>query len=633
MSYAQSSKFQFWNLKYIKGAVTFSSDYFYQNVSSLRIKNKLNSTLYRGIIELQSEAFIFHPNFILFTSELSYRPGTRSDEYIVSPTRTQNTSSEKFSTTVYIFKQRPYNGSFYFNFDHTFVNRDFSSNSETFSSNAGFIVNLRNSFLPVHIKYDYENWKQKELFYDREFFNENSNLNLTTNKILFGILKNKAGINYSSFERKYSISNITTTSKNLDFNLTTSASIDAPLKVNFTSFIWALRRMGFDASSRIQVYESLLFNLPYNVKVYTNLQHNSSQYIQLTSTQNSFSLGINHKLYESLFSSAELSFTDTKQNEATEKIPKAEVGFNYTKKIPAGRFNLSYHYTREYKTKNSPQALLIVKDEVHILNDADIVLLDNPNVQLTSIVVKSNDGTIVYREGFDYYIIDRGEFLELRRVLGGQISEGESVLVDYVTIREPSFSYTSHQQNISTSVILFNNLLELRYAHTDFAFTDTYNTKDLALRNISRNIYGIKLNYGDISLGYEKDNYGSNIIPYISDRYFIEFGYFEEGKTLASFSLNYRDYYLKEDDLRQKFFDAVSRISYMIGFYSKISIEGSYRLQEGLGIDLKLGTGKIEYLTRYRTTDLIIGAEFFHREYITEMNDYFNGFLKIRRNF
>ncbi len=632
--YGQSSTMKFWNLKYIKGSATFSGNYSYQYFMGKNAHvEELDSKLFRGIFELSAETFILHPNFILIDTELSYRPGTESNEYIIIPTRTQNTNSEKFHTSLYLFKKRPYNASFYLNIDHSFINRDYTSNSELFRNSTGVVINATNKILPFRIKYDYDNWIQKEIQINREFKNRNNNLNLFTSLALFGALQNRLNINYSNFSRTYSLSNAEINSNNFETSLSSSGSFETPLKIGINSRMDYLNRAGFDASSRIQIYENINFYLPSNVTVTTNLLANSAKYKALNSKQFNFDLGAKHKLYESLFSNASFSITESKQNSSIEKINRQSLGINYVKNIPTGKLTISFNLDRENKASSSNISHNFIRDENHILDDQSIILLVNPNVDVNSIIVKSSDGLIIYRRDIDYQIIRREQYIEIRRTLGGQISDGEKVLVDYITTIDPSFQYTSLNQNFFISLNLFENFIEISYSNSNLKFFEKYNVDNIALREIDRDQYSIKLRYKGFSSGAERDDFKSNIIPYLSDRYFIEYGYWKEGKALISLSANYRKFFFISENLTQNFIDVVTKISYMLSFYSKLNFEASYRMQEGKGIDLSLSTGKIELLTIYRSIDVILGGEFFVRNYLGEINNYFNTYIKLKRNF
>ena len=66
---------------------------------------------------------------------------------------------------------------------------------------------------------------------------------------------------------------------------------------------------------------------------------------------------------------------------------------------------------------------------------------------------------------------------------------------------------------------------------------------------------------------------------------------------------------------------------------SKLLVEGSYRFQEGIGIDLNLLKFKTEYQLSFRATQIAIGVELYDRTYIQETRQYMNGYISLQRNF
>ncbi len=75
-------------------------------------------------------------------------------------------------------------------------------------------------------------------------------------------------------------------------------------------------------------------------------------------------------------------------------------------------------------------ARVTVASERHLVDPAGAFLLDQPNVDLTTIVVRSTDG-IVYTLGFDYEVVATGGFVQILTVPSGRVTPGQTLLVDY----------------------------------------------------------------------------------------------------------------------------------------------------------------------------------------------------------
>jgi len=131
------TKFSFWNLNYMRGFIEIESNYYYQN-----------TLLKTGFSEVQ--------NSTQFNGSFSFRPGTRNDNFIVAPDQAAVTTAERIAFRTNLFSQRPLNGSFYYNYDHSFVRRDFATNIENFRKNVGGFVNFRSYIARFNFNYNYE---------------------------------------------------------------------------------------------------------------------------------------------------------------------------------------------------------------------------------------------------------------------------------------------------------------------------------------------------------------------------------------------------------------------------------------------------------------------------------------------
>jgi hypothetical protein len=79
-----------------------------------------------------------------------------------------------------------------------------------------------------------------------------------------------------------------------------------------------------------------------------------------------------------------------------------------------------------------------VFDEPHILEGAIFVELSNEFVNLDSVVVTNVSNTMIFEPGQDYSLVGVGTRTEIGRLPFGVIADGDTVLVDYSYVPEPS---------------------------------------------------------------------------------------------------------------------------------------------------------------------------------------------------
>lgn len=81
--------------------------------------------------------------------------------------------------------------------------------------------------------------------------------------------------------------------------------------------------------------------------------------------------------------------------------------------------------------KGSNQTAVPVIDERHRVDESFAVLLDEPDVEEESILVRSPDGSLVYVRGLDYEVQTTGTLTEILVLLGSRIERGQAILVSY----------------------------------------------------------------------------------------------------------------------------------------------------------------------------------------------------------
>ncbi|MEN8191400.1 MAG: hypothetical protein ABFS12_01205 [Bacteroidota bacterium] len=626
--------YPFWVFNNLGGFVGLESNYYYLGTTlKTGFTEKQKTTQFNGLLSLDTESYILHPNFLQLGLGVLLRPGTRSDNFIVAPDQANITTAERVNFRADLFRQRVLNSNFYFNYDHSFIRRDFATNIENFRKNLGAGVNFRNPIVNFNFNYDYDDWLQDEIELDRFYASTRHNFRAQAHQNYGRNFTNKLTTSYTDFVREYSYNDLLIANKIFDANVNTRVSLTAPISINYYSLILFNKQHGYDRRDKFQILQNVSSPLTSTLTFNGSYNYNHFKVDQISSNTNSVDLGLNHKLYQSLRSHINFRFSDYDQTFYSQKDNTFEAGVNYTKTIYVGRLNLSYTYSRFGRSTESLSNVLSIFNEPHQLNDGSVELLINPDVFVNSIVVTDAAGIIVYQENFDYEIIERENYTEIRRILGGQIPNGGRVLVNYDHFRNSSYEYNSNNHRFFAGVSFLNNFIEVSYSGTEMNFDNLYNVDYVVLKLISQRIAALSFNFWGFSTGIEFDTFKSNIVPYESQRFFANYSEMISRSITLSLSSNYKSIYLTASRERQIFKDAVGRLLFMISPSSKLLFEGSYRSQRGYGLDLDLLKLKTEFQLTFRAIQLAIGAEAFDRTFIQEQRQFFNGYISIQRNF
>jgi hypothetical protein len=141
---------------------------------------------------------------------------------------------------------------------------------------------------------------------------------------------------------------------------------------------------------------------------------------------------VRHRLFDSLTSELEgygrfqdASFGDVRRMGGSLRQ-------DYTKRLADwGRLQLMFGPHAEI-VQNRPEGDIgFQNDEAVVLNGVLPVRLSERNIDVSTIVVTDVSRSIIYDEDIDYMVLQRGGVTELRRLVTGDIADGETVLVDY----------------------------------------------------------------------------------------------------------------------------------------------------------------------------------------------------------
>ena len=623
----------FWNQMSLNGAVSLEGLYRTQEtILRSNLSEDLQTSLLRGQFLLRSRSYIWHPNLMLLDLDLEYQPGAGRYEFLSIPDRSETVTAERVHVQATFFDQRPVSIGFLSNINHAFSNRELLTNIETFKTDFGGLLSFRNKVLPVTLRYMMEDWRQKELEIGREFKNYRKMFQAETNKSFGTRDSHQLMFSHSNHQREFGNADLIDNTIT-DLNLRNRIYFSRNQSSTLNSFIWIYHQVGSQEFDRFQVYENLTLQFPYRFRLLGHYQY--SQYDQqfYDSRQHNAGGQIEHQLFLSLRSHLFYDYSQLKQTQFNETLHTSGIGFNYRKKIPAGLLILDYEIRQRNQDHNSLTQRRQIINEEQRLEDGQTVLLNYPYVDVNTVIVYDATRTIIYQLNFDYILISRGDFLEIQRLPGGQISNGTTVYIDYISNQQDSHKFNSFNNNFRIHTSFFNNILEMYFRYFDQDYDNVLTTNTLILNYISQNVYGIKSTIAFISGGIEFDNFRATVVPYESKRYYINFSQQFFRKWNLILSANYRDYLLTQENEKQKFTDISGRLIYSFWRQSRLTFEGGYRIQDGRDIDLDLRTFRGEYSTFYRKTILSIGLETYRRDYIGEIINFAGTYVRITRQF
>ncbi len=147
-----------------------------------------------------------------------------------------------------------------------------------------------------------------------------------------------------------------------------------------------------------------------------------------------------HRLYKSLITTGLLGAEQIASGDGPGSDEYfCSLDFDYRKKVPLGLLTagLGFGLNRLNTTQGGSRQPVIDLPFVVPADLTPIVLIE-PNLRPDSIVITDPTGLRIYRQGVDYDLVQNGERTEIRPVLGGPLTAGKIVAIDYAFDAQPA---------------------------------------------------------------------------------------------------------------------------------------------------------------------------------------------------
>lgn len=589
------------------------------------------SAYFSGGIKLNTKSYIWHPNFLLLEMGGEYAPESNLDDYLVSPDFSEVRTLKGLNIGTTFFNSKPVTFSSWARWSDTYSNRENLTNIKTITQNWGSSLLLKSKILPVNLRYNNTTWDQTEIQTERTYRTEQSNFEASTQKSFGNRDRNELNYSHDRYFRSepnlFKLENITD-----NIRLNNSIFFDKKKKYSYRSMIYDYNRRGSQVFHIFNVTEYLMMKLPLNFDFAVNYNlYNQQQEFQ-EAKQNKILANLNHRLFSSLTTNIFYDYSNVYHTLYHETRNNTGATVNYTKKIPNGTLNLSYNFSLLRENMDNEPVNLPVINEEYNLTDGVITMLKKPYIDINSILVKDVTGTIIYQRDFDYMLIEKGAYIEIQRLPGGQIGNNSTVYIDYVVAQTGSYKYDAISNNLFGNVVLFKRFLEIYYRGMYIDYKNVVKSDLLVLNYIQQNTFGGKVNIKFTELGAEYEDHHSTITPYKLMRYYVNIQ-----KRIKRFILalngNYRDYDMMDENINRKYSDISGSAAYEFTPRSKLDMNIGYRNQRGPGIDLNLFTARTEFKTVYRQLYVTIGTDLYRRDYLGDVTNFNSAYIQLARKF
>ncbi|MEZ5072908.1 MAG: hypothetical protein R2751_18660 [Bacteroidales bacterium] len=624
-----------WQLNYLTGELELKGQYRSLQSQFGDLEEDQQSAWLLGGLKINSRSSLWDPDVLQIDLNAAYRPENRNEQYIHLPDRTEVRTLKKVETSVTILQDRPLSARFFLDYDHHYANREQLTNVRTELFQWGARFGIRNKVFPLALTYRNSSWKQKEIQSGRLFQMDQEQFVLRGDRS-FGT-RDRTEIHFSLNDYAYAYAGLHTTRHlNSRMALENQVYADQSRKFGLNSRISRYEQTGTHTFRRVEWNETMQLALAEKLQGMIRTGYYDLRDDRQTMGQTRLQGHIEHKLYSSLRSKAyaELASLKLETEQAHKELDvRGGVDLRYVKKIPTGTVHLETQYQRHRHESDGVSVFVDVIQESHVLLDGHLVMLDQPYVVLESVLVSDADGLVQYQEGFDYLLLQHGNFVEIQRVPGGQIGDGEGVLVNYRYRRPGAFRYGSNHGQFRAGIRLFDELLEFYYRYGYQNYPRLEEGDLLVLNAFTQHVAGIRVDLGFLRAGLESDRYNSSLVPYQMMRYYLNLNLNLRTNTSLSLNGSLRDYAFIGDNGAQMYGNVAARINQRLGRHMKVSVEPSYLRQRGEQIELDLLTGRAEFQANVRQLEVRSGLELYRRLYQNSSFAFHGAYLRLIRHF
>lgn len=227
-----------------------------------------------------------------------------------------------------------------------------------------------------------------------------------------------------------------------------------------------------------------------------------------------------HKLFESLVTTFSLGASQTTMpdDNFTSDEYFTTLNLDYVKRVPYGQLNAGLGLNLNRLENSDRGDSIPFFNERVTFNDPLPVIIARRNIVPASVFITNMSETRTYVEGLDYTLLAFPDRIELRRVVGGAIADGETVLVDFELGPEPANSIDS----FTHTVVLRYTVQEgrLRGLSTYLTYSDVDQNLDssdstlITLNDQTRLLLGTEFRRGPWTLLVEHEDVSSEVSPY-----------------------------------------------------------------------------------------------------------------------
>lgn len=477
-----------------------------------------------GQIELGGEAYIGHRNLLDVTGSVQFgveKTDLNSDAQGVILNDTDVRTLYDISGI--ILQEGPAPLTVYSRREQVKLNREFGGTIDSTNTEHGAILRYRSEIAPSFLHYFHRESDQTDQLGDIDYGSVQDTLNFRTDVNLGDTQRLTAEYTLDIVEEHQSRSYQNSFTRHdalivheIDFGQDDRSHLRSSFRAYDESGLADVRRFRIDETLRLQ--HSDVFDTRYDLSAEDSDRRGQSQ----RSVSGSFVA--RYRLFESLVATGSVgaSTLDVDGGFSSQQYDVSG-DLQYTKRVPYGRLDATIGVGFNRQEDSERGQPFLISDERVVLADPRPSIIPRRNVLAGTLFVTDSAGFRIYVEGVDYTVDYFPDHVEVRRIVGGAIVDGEAVLVDYTIGPEPAATFDTPNASASARYSFEEGPLNGLSPYVVYQWlqqsVDAVDPSLFVLEELHDLRYGLDYRLGNLTLNVERENHDSNIFPYDTTKF------------------------------------------------------------------------------------------------------------------
>jgi phage antirepressor YoqD-like protein len=334
----------FWNFSSIYGEFRFGGMFHQGGMSSQDISDFVKTRNYYGGIQLNTNSYIWSPNFITIGINGNYSPSNAESKRQLFNNRYDLVDSKNLNLNMSLLPTKKFTLNGFASFSDNYDNRENLTDLRNVGKTIGTSLALKNKRLPVFLSYSNSLYEQQELTTIHKIVYNESAFTATASKSYTS--RNKTDITYTNKTYCRAVDTFANVINNLQTaQIRNTIFLDSIKNTRLSTDIYGLRECGVDSFDQIRINESFNKRLKNKVQIASNYSFFFTQNTQQCFRQNQVNAVINKQFFESLTLGVNGEYNKADQTDYNDWFMNMGYNITYSKRILRKNYlTVSYNY-------------------------------------------------------------------------------------------------------------------------------------------------------------------------------------------------------------------------------------------------------------------------------------------------